>query len=169
MLPPLEQAPDHTAERPLDTVNVTDVPAANVAEPVFPVETLIPAGLEVTRSPLRPVTVTVTVAFCGGGAGGVTVRTAVRVAPPYDAVIVTEVELVTAEVEIPATVDVPPSGTVAVAGTEATAGLLLDSETVAPPGGAAPDSTKAACAPLPPVTLDGLSARFCSDDDGGGG
>jgi len=62
LLPPLEQAPVHTAERPLDAVRVTDVPVANVADPVLPVATLMPAGLEVTRSPLRPVAVTVTVA-----------------------------------------------------------------------------------------------------------
>jgi hypothetical protein len=35
---------------------------ANDAEPVLPVETLMPAGLEVTLSPLRPVAVTVSVA-----------------------------------------------------------------------------------------------------------
>ena len=62
LLPPLEQAPDQIALRPFDTVNVIDVPVVNVAEPVLPTATSIPAGLEVTRSPALPVAVTVTVA-----------------------------------------------------------------------------------------------------------
>jgi hypothetical protein len=61
-LPPLEQAPDHTASRPFDTVNLMDVPAANAADAALPTATLMPAGLEVTRCPLRPVAVTVNVA-----------------------------------------------------------------------------------------------------------
>jgi hypothetical protein len=161
LLPPLVQAPVQTAERPLDADRVTDVPIANVADPLLPVATLMPAGLDVTRSPLRPVALTVTVAFCGGAAAGITVRTAVRVTPPYDAVIVTGVEM-------PTTAVVLPPDTVALAGTAATAGLLLVNETAAPVSGAAPDSTRAACAPVPPVTLDGLSTRFCRVDDGGG-
>src|SRR4051794_40329744 len=68
---------------------------------------------------------------------------------------------------MPTTVDVPPPETVALDGTAATVELLLDSDTTAPLSGAAPDSTKVACAPVPPVTLDGLSTRFCSDDVGG--
>jgi hypothetical protein len=62
LFPPLEQAPDQITSRPFVTLSVIDVPVANVAEPVLPTATLIPAGLEVTRSPLRPVAVTVTVA-----------------------------------------------------------------------------------------------------------
>jgi hypothetical protein len=62
LLPPLEQAPDQIAPRPLETVSVTDVPVVNVAEPELPTATLIPTGLEVTRSPVLPVAVTVTVA-----------------------------------------------------------------------------------------------------------
>ena len=61
LLPPLEQAPDQIASRPLDTVSVIEMPVANVAEPVLPTATLIPAGFEVTRSPALPVAVTVTV------------------------------------------------------------------------------------------------------------
>ena len=83
-LPPLEQAPDQIASRPFDTLNVTLVPDANDAEPLPPVLTLMPAGADVTRSPLRPVAVTVSVTVCGGGgggAGGVTVRSDVRVVP----------------------------------------------------------------------------------------
>ena len=67
LLPPLEQAPDQTTSRPFDALSVIDVPVVNVAEPVLPTATLIPAGLEVTRSPLRPVAVTDSVADCPGG------------------------------------------------------------------------------------------------------
>ena len=68
--PPLEHAPDQIASRPFDTDSVIDVPAANDAEPLLPTATLIPAGADVTRSPLRPVAVTVSVADWGGGGGG---------------------------------------------------------------------------------------------------
>src|SRR5262245_43431565 len=98
LLPLLEQAPDQIASRPFDTVSVIDVPAVNGAEPVLPTATLIPAGLEVTRSPLRPVAVTDSVADCtggGGAAGGLTVSKAVRETVPRVPVIVTPVEAVT--------------------------------------------------------------------------
>ena len=61
LLPPLEQAPDQTASRPFETASVIDVPVVNDADPVLPTETLIPAGVDVTRSPLRPLAVTVSV------------------------------------------------------------------------------------------------------------
>ena len=82
LLPPLEQAPDQTADRLLDSV--IEFPTVNEADPLLPVATLMPAGLEVMRSPLRPVAVTVNVAPVGGGGGGaagVTVRSTVRVMP----------------------------------------------------------------------------------------
>jgi hypothetical protein len=87
LLPPLEHAPDQMASRPFETVSVIAVPAVNDAEPLLPVDTLMPAGLEVTRSPLRPLAVTVSVAVPAGGGGGgldadrVTVSVAVRVLP----------------------------------------------------------------------------------------
>src|SRR3954449_2648320 len=62
LLPALEQAPDQTASRPFDTVSVTDAPTVNDADPALPTATLNPAGLDVTRSPLRPLAVTVSVA-----------------------------------------------------------------------------------------------------------
>ena len=62
LLPPLEHAPDQIASRPFETLSVIDVPVVNDADPVLPTATLIPAGLDVTRSPLRPVAVTVSVA-----------------------------------------------------------------------------------------------------------
>lgn len=61
LLPPLEQAPDQIASRPFDTLSVIDVPVANDADPVLPTATLIPAGLDVTRSPLLPLALTVSV------------------------------------------------------------------------------------------------------------
>ena len=62
LLPPLEQAPDQIASRLLVTLSVIAVPVANDPEPVLPTLTLIPDGFDVTRSPLRPVGDTVSVA-----------------------------------------------------------------------------------------------------------
>ena len=62
LFPPLEHAPDQMASRPFDTVSVIDAPTVNDAEPVLPVATLMPAGVDVTRSPLLPVAVTVSAA-----------------------------------------------------------------------------------------------------------
>jgi hypothetical protein len=67
LLPPLEQAPDQIASRPLVTVSVIDVLVVNDADPVLPTVTLMPAGLDVIRWPLRPVAVTVNVALPDGG------------------------------------------------------------------------------------------------------
>ena len=66
----------------------------------------------------------------------VTVRGAVRVTPPADAVIPTEVELLTLLVEIVKVALVAPAGTVTLAGTVATPVLLLASVTTVPPDGA---------------------------------
>jgi len=71
LLPPLEHVPDQTALRPLATLSVIDVPVGKLADPLLPTETLMPAGLDVMRSPLRPLAVTVSVADCPwGGATG---------------------------------------------------------------------------------------------------
>ena len=77
-LPPLEHAPDQTASRPLLALSVIDVFDVNPAEPVLPTATLIPAGLDVTRSPLRPVALTVKVTLTPGG---FSVSVAVRLRP----------------------------------------------------------------------------------------
>ena len=88
LLPPLLQAPDQIAVRPFETLKVISVPLANDPEPLVPVDTLMPAGDETTRSPLRPLADTVMVTLPGGGGGGggglaaVTVASAVRVLPP---------------------------------------------------------------------------------------
>jgi hypothetical protein len=65
LLPPLEQAPDQMTSRSFVARSVIAVPTVNDAEPLLPTETLMPAGVEVTRSPPRPVAVTVSVAVCG--------------------------------------------------------------------------------------------------------
>jgi hypothetical protein len=62
LFPPLEQPPDQVASRPLATRSVIDVPVVNDADLVLPTVTSMPAGLDVMRSPLRPVAVTVSVA-----------------------------------------------------------------------------------------------------------
>jgi hypothetical protein len=60
-----------------------------------------------------------------------------------------------------------PSGTVTVAGTVATEGSLLDSDTTAPPLGAAPLSVTVPVEPLPPTTEEGLKDRETSATVGG--
>jgi hypothetical protein len=62
LFPPLEQAPDQKTSRSFVARSVIAVPMANDADPVLPTATLIPVGVDVTRSPLRPVAVTVSVA-----------------------------------------------------------------------------------------------------------
>jgi len=154
------------ASRPLETLSVIDVPLANGADPVLPTETLMPAGLETTRSPLRPVAVTVSVTVC---AGGVTASGVVRVAPPYDPVIVTPVEAATAWVVIVNVALVLPAATVTLAGTAATPVLLLESVTTAPPVGAAAVSVAVPCDEPPPTTLVGLTDSEASDAVAAGG
>jgi hypothetical protein len=133
LVPPLEHAPDQMASRSFVTLSVMDVPTANDADPVLPTETLIPAGLETTRSPLRPVAERVSVAFCPAGP---TVSVAVRVTPPALAVIVTGVDVETLVVVIVNVALVAPCGTVTLGGV-ADAVLLSESETTSPPDGAA--------------------------------
>jgi hypothetical protein len=153
LFPPLEQAPDQTTSRPLVALKVIDEPAGNEAAPVLPTGTLMPAGLDVTRSPLRPLAVSVRIAVC---AGGVTLRMAVRVTPAALAVIVTEVAALTAVVAMaklallaPGATDTLPGGVAALP--------LLDKATANPPSGAAAESVTLPCEVAPPVTLAGLT------------
>jgi len=156
LLPPLEHAPDQIASRPFDTLSVTDVPAANDAEPVLPTATLMPAGFDVTRSPLRPVAVTVNATVVPGAGGGVTVSSDDFVAPPNAPVIVAVVDALTAVVATLNAALVAPAATVMLAGTAATDGLLLERVTDAPPAGAALDNFAVPCTAFPPTTVVGL-------------
>lgn len=163
--PPVEHAPDHTASRPFDTVSVIAVPEANVADAVLPTATLMPAGLDVTRSPLRPVADTDSVTDCVCGA---TVSVAVRVTPPALEVTVAAVESVTALVAIGNDALAAPCAMVTLAGTVA-AVELLDSVTLNPPVGAAALSVTVPCDALPPTTLAGLTDSAESDAAAAGG
>jgi hypothetical protein len=131
-----------------------DVPVENGADPVLPTETLIPAGLEVILSPLRPVAVTVSVAVW---AGGVTVSVAVLVIPPAAAVIVTGVDAATAAVVIVNVALALPAVIVTLAGTAAMPALPLVSVTANPPVGAADVSVTVPWDDAPPTMLVGLT------------
>ena len=119
-----------------------------------------------TRSPLRPLAVTVSVTLV---LGGFTVSVADLDAPPYTPVIVTDAGAATAMVVTVKLALVAPAATVPLAGTPASAVLLLDSATTAPPVGAALVNVTLPCDVLPPVTLVGFSARVFRLAAGGGG
>jgi hypothetical protein len=165
LLLPLEHAPDQIASRPLLTLKVIEVLVAKLADAVLPTATLIPVGLDVTRSPLRPVAVTVNVAFADAG---FTVNVAVRVTPAKTAEIVVAVEAVTVLVVIVKVAVVAPAATVTLPGTVADV-LLLVSVTTVPPAGAALVSVTVPVDEFPPTTLVGLTLTADSDDGGGGG
>lgn len=133
-------------------VSVTAMPpagadAVSVTVPCDPFPPVTPVGL--TDSDESD-------AAGGGGAGGVAVSDAVRVAPPYDPVIVTPVDAVTACVVIVNVALELPAATVTLAGTGATPVLLLASVTTASPGGAAAVSVAVPCEGFPPTTVEGL-------------
>ena len=153
LLPPLEHVPDQIASRPFDTLSVIEVPLANDADPELPTDTLMPDGLDVIRSPLRPVAVTVTVAFCPAG---VTVSVAVRVTLPAVAVTVTGVDAATVVVAIAKVALVAPCDTVTLAGADA-ALLLSLSATTNPPDGAAAVNVTVPWDAVPPTTDAGLT------------
>lgn len=133
---------------------------------MLPTATLMPVGLDVTCSPVRPLAVTVNVTLAPGG---FTVSAAVLVTPARTAEMVAEVEAVTEAVVAVKVVLVVPAATVALAGTPATAVLLLDSATTAPPAGAALVKVTLPCDVPPPVTLMGFSARVFRLAGGGTG
>jgi hypothetical protein len=153
------------ASRPLVTCRVIDVPAANVAAPVVPTLTLIPDGVDVTRSPLRPLALTVNVADC---TDGLTVSVVVRVLLAYNAEIVTAVGAITEAVVAVKFALVAPAATTMLAGI-VTAGLPLVSDTNAPPAGAPVDRNTVPCDDAPPIRFDGLTVMLCNVAAGGGG
>ena len=89
---------------------------------------------------------------------------AVRLTPPYVAVNVTAVTVATDEVVTVKVLLVDPAGTVTLAGTDAAA-ELSDSDTIAPPLGAAALSLTVPVDDAPPTTVVGLSVRDVSVTD----
>jgi hypothetical protein len=166
LLPPLEHAPDQMASRPFVTLNVIDVPVLNDAEPEVPTLTLMPAGLDVTRSPLRPDAVTVSVAACDGG---LTVNAAVFVTLLWVAEMVTGVDVETPDVAAVKVALVAPAATATLTGTVAAAVLLLESDTTMPPAGDALESVTVPVEFAPPATLAGFMLTACRLAGGGTG
>lgn len=124
LLPPLEHAPLQMASRPLATLSVTAVPGANCAEPVLPVATLRPVGLDITRSPLRPPALTDS-EIVVGATTGFSVKVAERVTPPPETEIVASVCVLTAAALIKNPPVVLPAGIVTEFAVSAAAALLL--------------------------------------------
>jgi hypothetical protein len=102
-----------------------------------------------------------------GGGGAVTVNTAVRLAPPDVPPMVTDVDEVTDAVLTVKVALVAPAATVTLAGTVA-ALELAESDTDAPPAGAAALNVTVPVEELPPATLVGLSESAESVATGGG-
>jgi hypothetical protein len=90
------------------------------------------------------------------GAGGFTVSTAVRVTPPKTAEMVAVVEALTETVVTVKVVLVAPAGTTTLVGT-VVALEFSESETAAPPLGAAELNVTVPIEELPPTTLVGVS------------
>ena len=161
--PPLEQAPDQIASRPFVTLSVMDVPALNVALPALPTGTLMPDGFESTRSPLRPVALTVSVTVVPGG---FTVSTADLATPLKVAEIVTVLGAPTADVDAVNVALADPAGTVMLGGTPTMDVWLLARTMNAPPLGAGAVRVTVPADEAPPVTLDGLSETEASEAGG---
>jgi hypothetical protein len=162
--PLLEHAPDQIASRPLATLRVTVAPPANEAEPVVPTLTLMPEGFDVTRSPLRPDAVTVSVYGPPDGGGGGGLDPPLTVSAPNRNELLTPADNCTVVVSAGNVVIVnvalvAPAGTVTLDGTVATFGRLLPRLTRVPPAGAAADSLTVPVAEVPPVTLVGLTVK----------
>jgi hypothetical protein len=108
----------------------------------------------------------------GGGGGGCTVSAAVRVTPLNVAETTAVFVVATDTVLMVKLALIAPAATVTLAGTVATFVLALDKATIAPVLGAAPVKVTVPCAPLPPVTLVGLTVtedRLAGGGGGGGG
>ena len=165
LLPLLEHAPDQIALRPFETLSVIELPAGNEAVALLPTGTLMPAGLDVIRSPLRPLALTVRAMACAWVCGEIC-SVALRVTPAALPVMVAVVEALTVPVAMAKVALVVPWATNTLAGTDAAAWLLV-SVTTAPPFGAAAERVAVPCTVLPPTTLDGLSAM--ADSTGAAG
>lgn len=130
---------------PLDKATVNPLAGATPLRVTVPVEETPPRTLVGFK--VRPL-----------GTGARIVRTAVLVMPPVAAEIVDVVLAAITEVEIVKVAEVAPAATETVAGTVAE-GLLLDSATIVPPEGAAPDKVTVPVELLPPRTLVGLKDK----------
>ena len=86
----------------------------------------------------------------------------VLVTPPYVAEIVTGVDAATVDVDTENVAVVAPAATMTVAGTAAIAPLLLESDTVAPPDGAAAVSVTVPVDEVPPTGEDGFTLSAAS-------
>ena len=164
LLPPLEHAPDQMASRPLLTLKVIELLVAKLDDCVLPTVTLMPTGLDTTRSPLRPLAVTVKLT---PAAAGFTVSAAVLVTPTKTAEMVAEVEAVTEVVVTVKLALVAPAGTVTLVAVAAVE--LLESDMNAPPAGAALVRVNVPCDVAPPVTLVGFSVSELRLAGGGTG
>jgi hypothetical protein len=184
--PPLLHIPDQIAPCPLSVVSVTCAPVAKLADPELPLETLKPAGLDVTLPPL-PVTVRVTVALellhgepqvkvppqpsavvphvlpCAAQVVGVHTGDAVTFKGALTVVfrvaeIVAATLACTAEVPAVKLAEVAPEDTVIDAGT-LTKLLLLARLTTAPVDGAGGLTVTVPIDEFPPVTVPGFIVR----------
>ena len=125
-----------------DKVTTTPPAGAGPVKRAVPVESLPPGTVEGFNDTEESV-------------GGLMVRVAVLVVPPYVAETVAEVVVATAVVFTAKVAVSAPAGTVTLAGTVAAA-LSLASATCAPPAGAGLPSSTVPVEELPPITLVGL-------------
>jgi hypothetical protein len=142
--------PGTTATAVLLLVSVTTFPPAGAAAD----SETVPCDV---APPVTVGGVKFTACSVAAAGSGVTVSVVVLLAPLYDAVSVTVVLPVTAEVATANDALVTPAATVTLVGTVAAPVLLLVSVTTAPPAGAAADRVTVPFDPAPPTTDDGLT------------
>ena len=142
------------------TLGGTDATAglALVRATVMPPMGALPVSVTVPVELDPPVTV-VGLRVRVESAGGFTVRVAVLLIPPAEAVITTGVWAATGVVRMVNVAVLLPDATVTLAGTVAMAGFALERVTKTPPAGAAAVSVTVPVEVLPPIREVGLNAR----------